>query len=156
MGRIARHGRTELITSASPESLWRIISDVSRTGEWSHECRRAHLRRTGGPVVAPGIRFRGVNRSGPFTWTRLCVVTTVDPPHHLAWRTVGLWGHVDSTQWRIDLEPVGTRTRIVQTYDVVHAVAGADRIFWVIVKAHRDRRDALMGDLERLAALATD
>ncbi len=58
------------------------------------------------------------------------------PPRTLAWKTVGLWGgKVDSTEWRIDLEPAGTGTRIVQSYDVLHvAPPGLDRVYWLLVK----------------------
>lgn len=80
--------------------------------------------------------------------------TAVDAPRTLAWKTVGLWGKVDSTEWRIDLEPAGTGTRIVQSYDVLHVAPGLDRVYWLLVKAHRDRRDALADDLQRLARLA--
>ncbi|MGW0024951.1 SRPBCC family protein [Rhodococcus sp. NPDC003383] len=153
MGTLARHGRTEAITAAPPEAVWHIITDVTRIGEWSHECRGAHWIGTG-QRAAPGVRFRGTNRSGIFVWSRSCMFTTVDPPRSLAWKTVGLWGKVDSTVWRIDLEPNGTGTRIVQTYDVVHVAPGLDRVYWLLVKAHRDRRDALSDDLQRLARLA--
>jgi hypothetical protein len=61
---------------------------------------------------------------------------------------------MDSTQWRIDLEPVADGTRIVQTYQVLRVAAGLDRVYWRLIKAHRDRRAALADDLDRLAALA--
>ena len=155
MGTLPRHGRTEAHASTSPDAVWRIIADVTRIGQWSGECRSAHLAR-GARAAAPGIRFRGWNKSGPFRWTRSCVFTVVDAPRHLAWRTVGLWGHVDSTEWHITLEPERDGTRIVQTYDVVHVAPGVDRIYWLLIKAHRDRSEALIQDVDRLAALAED
>ena len=80
--------------------------------------------------------------------------TIVDPPRELAWRTGGLWGLADKTEWRINLEPDGEGIRIVQTYEVLNVAPGLDRVYWLLVKAHRDRRDALARDLQRLAALA--
>jgi uncharacterized protein YndB with AHSA1/START domain len=153
MGTIPRHGRTEAHTSAPPEAVWRVIADVTRIGQWSGECRSAGFVR-GATCAAPGARFRGWNRSGPFLWTRSCVFTVVDPPRHLAWRTCGLWGHVDSTDWSITLEPRRDGTRIVQTYDVVHVAPGVDRLYWLLITAHRDRSDALVQDVDRLAGLA--
>jgi hypothetical protein len=82
------------------------------------------------------------------------VFTVVDPPRHLAWRTIGLWGHVDSTDWHITLQPEGDGTRIVQTYDVVHVAPGMDKVYWALIKAHRDRTHALVQDVDRLARLA--
>ncbi len=37
--RIPRECRVELELPAPVEAVWRVVSDVSRTGEWSHECR---------------------------------------------------------------------------------------------------------------------
>jgi hypothetical protein len=42
----------------------------------------------------------------------------------------------------------------MQTYDVLHVAPGLDCVYWLLIKAHRDRRDALARDLQRLAALA--
>ena len=153
MGRLARQGRTETVTSAGAEDVWQIVADVTRVGEWSHECRGARLL-GGAREAAPGVRFRGRNRSGVLRWSRSCVFTVVEPPRALVWRTGGLWGRVDCTQWRLDLEPVSGGTRIVQTYQVLRVAPGLDRVYWRLVKAHRDRRAALADDLGRLAALA--
>lgn len=153
MGTIARHGHTEATTTASPEVVWRIITDVTRVREYSHECRGAHWKGSA-RTASPGVRFRGTNRSGPFIWSRSCVFTVVDEPRTLAWKTVGLWANVDSTEWRIDLEPTETGTRIVQSYNVVHVAPGAEQVYWLLVKAHRDRSGALGDDMQRLAALA--
>ncbi len=153
MGTIPRHGRTEAFSSATPDAVWQVIADVTRIGQWSGECRSAHLARGAG-APAPGIRFRGWNASGPFRWTRSCVFTVVDPPRRLAWRTVGLWGHVDSTDWDITLEPVEAGTRILQTYDVGHVAPGMDKVYWALITAHRDRSHALERDVDRLARLA--
>ncbi|ATD71710.1 MULTISPECIES: SRPBCC family protein [Gordonia] len=99
--RLAHQGRTESYADAPPEAVFDIVSDVTRVGEWSHECRGAHW--VGAErEAAPGVRFRG----------------------------------------------------ILQTYDLLHVAPGFDRIYWFLIKGHRDRRGALAADLDRLAALA--
>lgn len=153
MDGIPRHARSEAVAGAPPDAVWRIISDVTRVGEWSHECRGARWL-GGAGVAAPGVRFRGHNKSGPWRWARPCRVTVVDPPRSLGWRTEGLLAVGDTTEWRIDLEPVDEGTRIVQTYDVVRVTPGFDRLYWLLIKAHRDRSAALVDDLDRLARLA--
>ena len=80
--------------------------------------------------------------------------TAVDPPRSLAWKTVGLWGKVDSTVWRIDLEPNGTGTRIVQTYDVVRCPPWWEWLVARVVPPHRDRSEALAADLARIGEVA--
>lgn len=151
--RLAHNGRTESYADAPPEAVFEIIADVTRVGEWSHECRGAHWV---GPEreAAPGVRFRGTNRSGIYLWSRGCEFTVVEPPHVLAWKTRGLMAVLDCTEWRITLEPHGRGTRIVQTYEVLRIAPGLDRIYWFLVKGHRDRRAALGEDLGRLAELA--
>ncbi|MGV9713632.1 SRPBCC family protein [Gordonia sp. NPDC003424] len=153
IGRLARRGRTEVIVDAPAEAVWHIITDVTRIGEWSHECRGARWTGTA-HAAARGVRFRGTNRSGVLRWMRTCEFTVVDAPRTLSWKTLGLLGIIDSTVWRIDLEPTTRGTRIVQSYDVVHVAPGFDRIYWVLVKGHRDRQDALTDDLRRLGELA--
>lgn len=37
---IAREGAADVVVAAPPDSVWRVASDVTRTGEWSGECRR--------------------------------------------------------------------------------------------------------------------
>ena len=102
----------------------------------------------------PGGPLPGTQPVQTLRWSRSCVFSVVEPPRALVRRTGGLWGRVDSTQWRIDLEPVGAGTRIVQTYQVLRVAPGLDRVYWRLIKAHRDRRAALAEDLDRLAALA--
>jgi hypothetical protein len=36
--RVARTCRAEVIADAPVEAVWRVVADVTRTGEWSHEC----------------------------------------------------------------------------------------------------------------------
>lgn len=152
-GTLARHGRSEAFARAPAEAVWRIVSDVTRVGEWSHECVAGRWLDAGGTAV-PGARFKGRNRSGPWRWSRSCVFVDVDPPRTLAWRTGGLMGRWDSTEWRIELEATRSGTRIVQSYHIVRGSRLMARLYWLVVKAHRDRREALDSDLDRLARLA--
>ena len=36
--RVARTCRAEVIAGAPLEAVWCVVADVTRTGEWSHEC----------------------------------------------------------------------------------------------------------------------
>ena len=60
MGKLPRTGRVEAVVSASPEKVWGVLTDIGRTGEWSHETRGGEwLGSATGPQ--PGARFRGLN-----------------------------------------------------------------------------------------------
>jgi uncharacterized protein YndB with AHSA1/START domain len=137
---VAKTGHAEALADAPPEAVWRVVADVTRTGEWSHECRRVRWL---GPAAAPapGARFRGSNRSGWLRWRRVCEILTADPPRELARRTLSTPLYPDSTEWHILIQPAGPGTRIAESYQVVNP-------------SHIDRAAALDSDLRRLAALA--
>ncbi len=153
MGRLARSGAVEVTTAATPEQVWRVLSDVTRAGEWSHETRGGEWI-DGAVAARPGARFRGRNGRGRMRWTRACEVVTSDEPHVLAWRTVPTRLYPDSTLWLFELEPVDGGTRITQRFEVLKLSAFFDRLFYLVVPAHRDRTEALRGDIQRLGEVA--
>lgn len=151
--RVQKEGITEVVTPSAPEAVWAVVVDVTRTGEWSHECLECSW--LGGAMHAePGARFRGRNRQGVFRWGRICeVVSTED--HELVWRTVPTTFYPDSTEWRIRVEPTaGGGSRITQRFEVVKATKALDVLYATLVPDHRDRDAALQEDLRRLGALA--
>jgi len=152
---IAKAGHAEAMSDGPPGAVWVVVADVTRTGEWSHECRRVRwLGAAAGPT--PGARFRGSNRSGWLRWRRVCEILTADPPRELAWRTLSTPMYPDSTEWRITLRPAGAGTRITESYQVVKLPsAWLDRLMALVNPSHTDRAAALENDLRRLAALAT-
>jgi hypothetical protein len=150
---VQKSARVEVVVDAPLPDVWRVVSDVTRVGEWSHECRSAAW--TAGPGIAvPGARFRGRNRAGPWRWGRTCEVLGVDEPREVAWRTLSTPVFPDSTEWRIRLEPAGVGTRIVQTFRVLRAPWLLDRLYARLLPNHRDRDRALAGDLARIGVVA--
>ena len=151
--RLSWHCRVQAEVATPPEAVWRVVADVTRTGEWSHECHRVEWL-DGATAPEPGARFRGGNKSLWWRWSRTSEVTAVEPGRRLAWRTIPTWRYVDSTDWQIVLEPLPSGTRIVQTYDVVRCPSWWE---WVVAYAnppHRDRTAALVADLRRLGEVA--
>lgn len=84
--------------AAPPDTVWRMIADVTRMGEWSDESTGVWTRGATGP--GPGARFTGKNRNGRHRWSTQCVVTACDPGHRFAFdvSSVGLavatWDYV--------------------------------------------------------------
>jgi hypothetical protein len=153
MGTLPREGRVEVTTTASPAAVWDIVRDPTRVGEWSHECRGAEWV-DGATGATPGARFRGRNRLERARWSRVSEIVTVEAPHELAWRTMPTALYPDSTRWTISVEPLEGGTRIVQRFEVLKINPIAERLFYLFIPKHRDRSDALEGDLRALAALA--
>jgi hypothetical protein len=150
---VQKQGRVDVVVAADPHAVWEVVRDVTRVGEWSHECVGAEW--LGGATDAvPGARFRGRNRSGVFRWGRTCEVVVAEP-WQLTWRTVPTILYPDSTEWTIRLDAVEGGTRIEQSFQVVKAPKIVDRLYATMVPNHRDRDEALAGDLRRLGELAT-
>lgn len=150
---IPRTGRVDTVVAAPIDAVWDVVSDVTRVGEWSHECRRVEWL-DGATKATPGARFRGTNKAGPWTWSRINEVIVADEPRTFAWRTVSTLLFPDSSEWRIELEPVDGGTRITQSYEVVRAPAVLARLYAVVVPSHRDRRSGLTDDLRRVGEVA--
>lgn len=154
--RIARSGQVTVVVDAPADAVWRVVADVTRTGEWSHECQQVTWL-GGATQAAPGARFRGRNKSGWVRWHRISEVIRVQPPRELAWRTLSTPLYPDSTEWSLRIEAEGPRTRITQNYRVTRLPVLLDWLFTRIIPAHTDRTAGLNADLHRLgAAAATD
>src|SRR5689334_17565401 len=153
MGTLPHSGQCAVTTTASPEAVWAVVGDPTRVGEWSHECGGAEWV-DGATTARPGARFRGRNHVGRNRWTRVSEVVRVEPPRELAWRTVSTRLYPDSTLWTITIEPTDGGSRIEQRFEVLKIHPIVERIFYLLVPPHRDRSEALRGDLLRLAAVA--
>jgi hypothetical protein len=139
---------------ASPSCLWGLIADLTRMGEWSPVCRRCEW--TDGSVHAEvGARFIGHNRQGPVRWSRRCEVTVSERGRELAFRT--LFKGREATRWHYRLEPTPTRTRVVESYEVVSLprwVQVLHRVPGMHAKARRDGVRNMTRTLQRLRAAA--
>ena len=153
MSRVQKSSRVDVEADAAVPDVWAVVSDVTRVGEWSHECRSAQWS-SGAGRAAPGARFRGRNRARGLAWTRTCEIVAVEEPVLIVWRTVPTWLYPDSTEWRIELQPSERGTRIIQTFRVLRAPWLLDRFYAWLIPAHQDRDRRLADDLARIGAVA--
>jgi hemerythrin-like domain-containing protein len=150
--RVQKRGRAEVTVEAEREAVWDVVRDVTRVGEWSHECLGA-VWLDDATAAVPGARFRGRNRTGIFRWGRVCEVIEATP-WELVWRTVPTILFPDSTEWRIRLYEADGDTGIEQRFRVLKAPRFLDAVYATAIPAHRDRTKALTEDLRRLGAVA--
>ena len=153
--RIPRTGSVDTVVDAPIDAVWNVVTDVTRVGEWSHECRRVEWL-DGVIAASPGARFRGTNKAGPWTWSRINEVLVADEPHTFVWRTIPTLRFPDSSEWRIELEVVDAGTRITQSFQVLRAPAVLAALYAILVPAHRDRTGGLTDDLRRIGELAAE
>ncbi len=142
----------ERTIAASPEALYEIVTDVTRIGELSPECKSAEWVGTNSePVV--GARFKGKNELGDSKWTTKPTVTAVEKDALFEFKVPMGFGPT----WRYEFHSVPEGTRVVET------VRQAKPSPWFIRRAQRkagvDDRAAnvtegmqrTLANLERLA-----
>jgi uncharacterized protein YndB with AHSA1/START domain len=146
----ATRGEARVTISATPGRLYALITDISRMGEWSPECRRCEwIDGASGPAV--GSCFRGYNRIANYRWTTTSRVTTAEPGREFSF-SVEDEGR-ESTRWRYLFEASGESTVVTESYEFRWAP-------WVYVLTNilmrRDRRlrRGMEQTLSRLKATA--
>jgi len=147
-----RQCSAEIVIQASPDTIWSIVSDVTRVGEWSGECQGGAWK-SAAQRAEVGARFRGRNRRGAMRWSRVNQFFTVREPEELVWRTMPGGLYSDSVEWRITLTPERDGTRVRESFEVVKLSKAVERVLAVILPAHNDRTADLADDLRRLKAL---
>jgi hypothetical protein len=154
MGTLPKNGTNEVVVDAPVDAVWDVIVDVTRTGEWSHECQVVEWV-DGATEAKVGARFVGRNKMGPIGWSRTNEVVRVEPGREFVWKTIPSRVYRDSTEWTLLVEPAGdARTRIVQSYKVLMIGPVLDRLFYLMIPKHRDRLPALNEDLLRIGEVA--
>jgi uncharacterized protein YndB with AHSA1/START domain len=143
----------EVVVSAAPETVYALVADLPRMGEWSPECRSVDWA-VGYSAAAVGARFVGRNKGGPaglMSWSRRGRVLTADAGQELAFVTEE--GGRESTEWRYLFEPVGGGTRVTESYHV-HWIPTWARILDVPTNRAAELRDGMQRTLDRLKATA--
>jgi len=138
---------------ASAETLWTMVSDVTRMGEWSPE-------NEGGEwlddvrAVRPGAKFRAKNRLGKKAWSTVATVVNAEPGRRFSFHVST--GPVKVANWSYTFAPTPTGCLVTESWTDLRpswfkpiarlATGVADR------KTHN--RAGMEQTLERLAATA--
>ena len=77
------HVRESLAVAATADSVYYLVADLPRMGEWSPECERVAWR-GGATHAAKGAQFLGYNRAGAVHWMTQGEVVTAERGRHLA------------------------------------------------------------------------
>ncbi len=146
-----RECQASVVIEAGPETVWSVVSDVTRVGEWSGECRGCVW--VGGSDVAPGARFRGHNRRGGIRWTRLNEIVRAEAPNELVWRTVPSGPYLDSVEWRLGIAATAEGCEVTESFRIVKMPKVMEWGIPIVMPAHGDRTQDLADDLDRLKRL---
>lgn len=89
---------------ATPERVWAVLSDLTRMGEFSPQCRKVIARK---PVQA-GTRTLNINRNGWMWWPTSAKVVEFKPNERIAFQILE-----NRMVWSYTLIPQGDGTRVV-------------------------------------------
>jgi uncharacterized protein YndB with AHSA1/START domain len=99
-----------VLVNAPRESVWRLVTDVTRYGEWSPENQGG--RWSGEPGL--GAVFKGTNKHGVMRWTTKCTVIEYEQPSNFAFEVAE-----SRMRWGYRLEEVDGKTKVTEWRDHV-------------------------------------
>lgn len=88
--------------AASPETVFKLVTDLPRMGEWSPEATGGEWVGGDGPAV--GVKFKGKNAHGDKKWSAVSKVTDVTPARRFAFANV--IGPITISEWCYEINPV--------------------------------------------------
>ena len=106
----AFEGEATTVVDAPPDAVYALVTDVTRTGEWSPECYRAEWL-DGATGAQPGAKFKGWNKQGFMRWSTKPTVLTAELGKEFSFRT-------NETVWRYRFEADGGGTRLTESFEV--------------------------------------
>jgi len=99
-----------IVVATSPEALYDLVSDVTRTGDWSPTCTGCVWDDGDGPRV--GARFTGYNQTPDRSWQTTSQVIAADRGVEFGWM-VG----EDFVRWAFRLEPHADGTLLTEAWE---------------------------------------
>ncbi len=108
------HSRTHqesVVVDATPAEVYDLVSDITRTGEWSPVCTSCWWddEAEAGRV---GAWFTGHNEVPDRTWETRSQVVVADRGREFAWLVGGAF-----VRWGFVIEADGTSTRLTETWE---------------------------------------
>jgi uncharacterized protein YndB with AHSA1/START domain len=107
-------GAASVEIEASPDSVYELLTDLSRISELSPECYKAEWE-DGATDATVGAKFRGYNRNGGNEWDAGCVVVAATPGEEWAFEVPADDGR--GTVWRYQIEPTSSGCRVTESFD---------------------------------------
>ena len=100
----------EIHIDASPQRVYEVVSDVTRTGEWSVFTVRCEWDPGEGPAV--GAHFTGHNSRPGRDWDTRSEVVAAEPGREFAWEVNG-----GLVRWGYEMAPAGEGTALTHRWE---------------------------------------
>ena len=142
-------GEARARMAAPAKTVWSMVADVTRMGEWSPETRSCEwLDGATGPTV--GARFRGHNQRGWSKWSTTCEVTACEPGREFSF-VVG--GDQDpQTVWSYVFVPLQGGVEVRESFELIASLTGLDRALTRVLTRVKDREADLEDQMRRTLA----
>lgn len=98
-----------IVVRRSPETLYDMVSDVTRMGEWSPVCKACWWDEGDGPHE--GAWFTGRNELPERTWETRSHVVAAEPGREFAFQVNGTW-----VRWGYTFEPAEAGTLVTESW----------------------------------------
>ncbi len=120
--------RHQIQIEAGAEEVYDLISDITRTGEWSPECLAASWidsepGTVGGRFVGSNFE-RNAETGQEWRWEMACEVIEASPPEAFAWSVLTEAWDRDTSVWRYVIEEVDAGVLLTQTYRMTRPPKG--------------------------------
>lgn len=99
-----------IVVASSPEALYDLVSDVTRTGEWSPVCRACWW--DDGASAEVGSWFTGRNELPERTWETRSQVVVADRGREFAFQVGG-----SNVRWGFTFTPVEEGTLVTESWE---------------------------------------
>ncbi len=96
------------------DSLYDMVSDITRMGEWSPVCKACWWDPGEGPRV--GAWFTGRNETPERTWETRSQVVAAEPGHEFAWTVGESW-----IRWGYTFAPAAQGTKVTESWEFLPA-----------------------------------
>jgi hypothetical protein len=107
----ARTHQDSVVVDATPEEVYDLISDITRTGEWSPVCTSCWWD-DAADAGRVGAWFTGCNELPDRTWETRSQVVAADRGREFAWLVGGAF-----VRWGFTFEAEEEGTRLTETWD---------------------------------------
>ena len=107
--------------NASPETVWSLVTDMERYGEWSSENTGGYWRKNEDGVPGTGevgAEFVGINRRGDDEWKALVEIIVREENKAFAFVTGG--SAMNLIHWRYDIEPTESGTTLTESWALMN------------------------------------
>lgn len=100
--------------AAPPATVWELVSDLPRMGEWSPEATGGRWK-GGGTRVFKGARFVGRNRNGWRRWSTLATVVECTPGKSFVFDVTS--GPIKVARWSYHFEPTERGCTVTESWE---------------------------------------